>query len=75
MPSDWLLLHMPLVEVCLHSGHVRRVLDLFKVMLVGWVTKFDGLKDGASADVKCFASLDVRGVYLSCFDAAHWLWW
>ena len=75
MPSDWLLLHMPLVEVCLHSGHVRRVLDLFKVMLVGWVTKFDGLKDGAGADVKCFASLDVRGVYLSCFDATNGLRW
>ena len=75
MPSDWLLLSVSLVEVCLHFGHVRRVLDLFKVMFVGWVTKFDGLKDGAGADVKCFASFDVRGVYLSCFNAAHGLWW
>lgn len=74
MPSDWLWLSVPLVEVCLHSGHVRRVLDLFKVMLVGWVTKFDGLVDGAGRNVKGFASFDVRGVYLSCFDAAHWLW-
>ena len=75
MPSDWLWLSVALVEVCLHFGHVRRVLDLFKVMLVGWVTKFDGLENGAGADVKCFASFDVRGVYLSCFDAANWLWW
>jgi len=75
VPSDWLLLSVPLVEVCLHSGHVRRVLDLFKVMLVGWVTKFDGLVNGTGADVKCFASFDVRGVCLSCFDAANRLRW
>ena len=74
MPSDWLLLLTLLVEVCLHSGHVRRVLDLFKVVFVGWVTKFDGFKDGAGADVECFASFDVRAICLACFDAAHRLW-
>jgi hypothetical protein len=44
-------------------------------MFVGWVTKFDGLVNGAGADVKCLASFDVRGVCLSCFDATNGLRW